>query len=172
MIIKKLNANFKSDKRNKCYIQARNFFLAAKRCGRIEKFQESGMPQVLSIPEYVNLAFSCELYIKTLLYKGNEPIKGHNLRNLFNQLDITLQNKLSDGLEIPTKEVCKLLDEHSELFSNMRYRFECCQYRESFSVPVQFFYSMVELLDQLSQETLGVKPYPSTNVGIDFIQGI
>jgi len=49
------------------------------------------MNQVLSVPEYVNIAFSCELYIKTLLYQDNEPIQEHNLINLFDQLNEKLQ---------------------------------------------------------------------------------
>jgi hypothetical protein len=57
-------ADIKPEKRKRCYIQARCFFFAAKRCGRLEECEESGSPQILPTPEYVNIAFSCELYLK------------------------------------------------------------------------------------------------------------
>jgi hypothetical protein len=153
----------KIGKRKRCYIQARDFFFAAKRCGKTEECKESGMPQRLSVPEYVNIAFSCELYIKTLLYKGEERIKEHTLIKLFDRIDVNLRNKLSDDLKMPIEEIRRLLHEHSQLFSEMRYRFESLQYGESFSIPLQFLYSLAISLDRLAQETIGVLPYPLAN---------
>jgi hypothetical protein len=159
--------NSRPEKRMRSYIQARNFFFAAIRCGRAEVCEESGMYQVLSVPEYVNIALSCELYIKTLLYKGEERIQEHKLIILFDQLDVKLQNTLSDDLKMPIQEIRNLLREHSKLFLEMRYRFESLQYSDSFSIPLKFFYSMAKSLDKLAQETIGVNPYPSTNADID-----
>lgn len=45
------------EKRKQCYIQARSFYFAAKRCGQAEMCEESGLNQILPIPEYVNIAF-------------------------------------------------------------------------------------------------------------------
>lgn len=157
----------KTEKQKKSLIQARNFFFAAIRCGRAEICEESGVYQVLPIPEYVNIALSCELYMKTLLYKGGERIREHKLIILFDRLDVKLQKKLSDDLEMPIQEIRNLLEEHSKLFQEMRYRFESLQYSESFSIPLIFFYSLAKSLDQLAQVAIGVVPYSSTNVDID-----
>lgn len=151
------------EKRKKCYIQARSFFLAAKRCGGEELCPESGTHQILPIPECVNIAFSCELYLKSLLYKDNKRIEGHGLAYLFSELDVTLRNRVSEISKIDEAEIKNLLEQHSNLFQNMRYRFEYKQYSKSYSMPIQFFYRLVESLDELAQEIIGVEPTPSTN---------
>lgn len=158
------------EKRKRCYIQARSFYFAAKRCGRVEICEESGLNQNLLIPEYVNIAFSCELYLKALLYRDDESIKGHSLLELYNQLDVARRDRVSDISKINEVKIKSLLEQHSNLFGNMRYRFEYPQYSGSFSVPLQFFYLMAESLDQLSQENICVEPYPSTNVDINYFQ--
>lgn len=155
-----------SEKRKRCYIQARSFFYAAKRCGRTEMCEESGSPQNLSIPEYVNIAFSCELHLKTLLYKGEEMIKDHNLSNLFSQLDVTIRHRVSKIIKIDEIQIKNSLDQNANLFTDMRYRFETKEYCGSFSLPLQFFYLIVEALDQLAQEIIGVEQYPSTSVNV------
>lgn len=158
------------EKRKRCYIQARSFFFAAKRCRRIEICEESGLSQSLPIPEYVNIAFACELYLKALLYSDSEIIKGHSLSDLFSRLDVAHRHRVSKILKIEEVQIMILLEQHSNLFRNMRYRFEYPQYSGSFSVPLQFFYLMVESLDELAQEIISVEPYPSTNADIDYFQ--
>lgn len=160
-------ADKRPEKRRRCYIQARSFFFAAKRCGRIEICEESDIPQGLPIPEYVNIAFSCELYLKTLLYQDEEIIKEHRLSSLFRKLDATLRRKVAEILEMKDTEIEEFLDKHLNLFTEMRYRFESPQYSESYSIPLQLFYSLAISLDQLAQETIGVVPYPWTGSTID-----
>lgn len=38
------------------------------------------------IPSIVNLAFSCELYLKSLISDGESRASGHDLEELFNEL--------------------------------------------------------------------------------------
>jgi plasmid maintenance system antidote protein VapI len=71
-----------------------------------------------------------------------------------------LRHRVAEILEMNEAEIGKLLEEHSNLFKDMRYRFESSRYSESFSVPLQFFYSLAKSLDQLAQETIGIIPYP------------
>lgn len=160
------------EKRKRCYIQARNFFYAAKRCGRLELCEESGSHQVLIIPEYVNIAFSCELYLKAVLYRDEEIIREHKLLDLFNKLDITLKDRVAEILNTDKEQIDILLEKYTNLFTKMRYSFEKPQYNESFSVPLDFFYKMAESLDILAQEIIGVEPYPSTNVNIDLFNDL
>ncbi len=160
--------NVGTEKSKKCYIQARSFFLAAKRCGKDEICEESGSNQYLPIPEYVNIAFACELYIKVLLYIEEDIIMSHNLLHLFNRLEASKRHRVSKIMNIHEAQITKLLNQHSDMFRNMRYRFEYQQYRESFSMPINFFYSLAESLDKVAQETIGVEPYPSTNANIHY----
>ncbi|WP_313180893.1 hypothetical protein [Lacrimispora sp.] len=158
-------------KQEKCYIQARGFFFAAKRCGRTEICEESGLNQNLLIPECVNIAFSCELYFKVLLYKNQEVIREHSLFNLFNQLDDAKKKKISESLKMGQTQLKSLIKQHSNLFNRMRYRSEFPQYSGSFSVPLQFFYQLAESLDKLARELIDIDPYPITKIYIDNLQG-
>ena len=38
------------------------------------------------VPSIVNMAFACELYLKSMLSDGERIIQGHHLGKLFNQL--------------------------------------------------------------------------------------
>lgn len=158
------------NKSKRCYIQARSFLFAAERCGRIEECVESGMPQALIIPEYVNIAFSCELYLKTLLYKESESIQNHNLSELFMQLDIGLSNRISLSLNMDKEKINSLLVQYKNLFIKMRYQYEKPQ--ENLSVPLQFFYELTKSLDQIAREIIDIEPYPSTNVNSDTFYNI
>lgn len=153
------------NKSKRCYIQARSFLFAAERCGCVEECVESGMPQILIIPEYVNIAFSCELYLKTLLYKESESIKNHKLSELFTQLDIGISNRIALSLNLDIEKINSLLGQYENLFVKMRYQYEKPQ--ENLSVPLQFFYNLTKSLDQIAQEIIDIEPYPSTSVNSD-----
>lgn len=83
---------------------------------------------------------------------------------MFSRLDSTLRNRVSEISKIDEGQIKELLEQHSKLFQNMRYRVECKQYSQSYSMPIQFFYRLGESLDELAHEIIGVEPYPSTNV--------
>lgn len=152
----------KLKKNRKSYIQARAFYFAAKRCGREEECEESGLPQNLNMPEYVNIAFACELYLKTLIYQNEEIIREHNFLELFKELNKIDRQRVKEILKMSDSDITELLDEHSDLFEEMRYYFEFNKYgaKEGFSVPLDFFYSFANALDQTARETLKFDPYP------------
>ena len=49
--------------------------------------------QIVAIPAFVNGLFSCELYLKSILNTNN---KGHNLKELFDLLDVDKKKELED----------------------------------------------------------------------------
>lgn len=110
------------------------------------------------------------MYLKALLYRDNEIIKEHRLSELFRRLDAAKKHRVSEILKKDEGEIKNLLEQHSNLFSKMRYRFEYLEYSKNFSVPLRFFYLMTESLDQLAQETISVEPCPSTNVDIGYFE--
>lgn len=154
-------------KQKQFYIQARNFYFAAKRCGRSELIEESGLNQNLLIPECVNIAFSCELYLKALLFKNQEIIREHSLFGLYNLLDTATKDEIFNCMKMGPDQLGLLIKQHSELFTKMRYRFEYPQYKDNFTVPLEFFYNIAESLDQIARRYIGIEPYPTTKYGID-----
>ena len=51
------------------------------------------------IPSMVNMAFSCELFFKSLLSDGNSMVKGHSLEELFYKLSPDLQKRIMEHPE-------------------------------------------------------------------------
>ncbi len=74
----------------------------------------------------VNLAFCCELLLKSMLNNGAK-IKGHKLRPLFSTLDEKWKQLiiLKMGYENSNQIFYHLLDEISNSFEKWRYIYEC-----------------------------------------------
>ena len=76
----------------------------------------------------VNAAFACELYIKALIiYHDKKSVKGHNLTDLFNEMDEEIQNKVKE--KFPYGNIAKSdfdlnLCEVSKAFEVSRYGYE------------------------------------------------
>ncbi len=153
-------------KREHCYIQARNFYHAAVRCGRVEENEESGMNQNLVIPECVNIVFSCELFLKVLLYKDDEIIREHNLLKLYKTLDDTIRDKIVNIIGIDESSFIGMLEEYGDFFKDIRYQFDYKRFKEGLTLPLLFFYGLAKALDQFVQETINIKPYSSTSVDL------
>lgn len=73
---------------------ANNFFEAAERCDfPVGEVNEQNWPLV--IPEFVNRAFACELYLKAIaIATDTKVVNKHQLDLLFNQLKIEDKNKI------------------------------------------------------------------------------
>lgn len=75
---------------------ANNFFDAASRCD-FPKGEVNDNNYPLLIPEFVNRAFACELYLKLIATATNIKAKNkHQLEYLFNHLKIEDKNKIFD----------------------------------------------------------------------------
>jgi len=107
------------------------------------EFLEISINNKTYIPNFVNMAFACELYLKIILqYKNREYCKGHDLKTLYdevvktvdeNELLIILAEEISKNLSF---DFCKnniinaecnlqnMFSEHSNLFVEWRYIFD------------------------------------------------
>jgi len=77
---------------------ANDFFEAAKRCGW-ERFEKKGVATTenvpLLIPEKVNMAFACELYLKAIAENKKISVKKvHDLDKIFLKLPKTVQKEI------------------------------------------------------------------------------
>lgn len=91
------------------------------------------------IPNFVNWAFSCELYLKTIDYnERNEYVNSHNLVDLYSQVkpyideasllrimsDISKEEPNSLNYDFQSYDLNELLEEHQNTFFCWRYIFE------------------------------------------------
>ena len=78
-----------------------------------------------SKPVIVNLAFSCELYMKALLMlqrKSHEIIIGHELDQLFSELDETIRERILRETNI--RNWNRFMKDSSNAFEAWRYYYE------------------------------------------------
>ncbi|MCL2569239.1 MAG: HEPN domain-containing protein [Oscillospiraceae bacterium] len=72
-----------------------------------------------------NLAFACELYIKSLIYSSGEtPKQTHELKDLYDQLDERIKKRIVCEMNLPESEVFQVLGEISGSFDYARYSHE------------------------------------------------
>lgn len=71
----------------------------------------------------VNCAFSCELYIKSMLNEGN-VVRGHKLLELFNQLDDKWKGLIIRLMEYEETIFYYFLNQSSNAFEEWRYIYE------------------------------------------------
>ena len=130
-----------------CLGEARAFLDAAKYCYNNKNI--SDFLEYLMYPFVVNLAFSCELFLKSIMIfrsNTNEFIAGHPLDDLFTALPVNDQNairalfalKCSDDLDI-------LLKSHRDAFENWRYAFE-----KPVTARVSSLIKLTECMDEYS----------------------
>lgn len=82
--------------------------------------------EVANIPAIVNAAFSCELYIKSMISESN---KEHNLKKLFAYLSQDYQNQIKDMVNSKLRNGClynfdDCLEKACNVFVEWRYIFE------------------------------------------------
>jgi hypothetical protein len=110
----------------KVYVdEAKAFLRVAEFCSEnIDKLLD-----VLMYPFGVNVSFSCELFLKAIMLhqsSTNECDKGHDLKKLYEKLDINIKNSI-EGIYSKNggnKPIDELLKEEGKSFIEWRYAYE------------------------------------------------
>ena len=133
----------------KIYYEANSFLQAANMLHGEENKLYGWFNPVL-YPIIVNISFSCELFIKCLLVKNKAPIKGHNLKELFDNLD----NEQRQQIKGLTKEndFDIVLKNHSDFFVKYRYVYE--EDNKITSVNLAFMFALANSLKDVIKEIL------------------
>lgn len=77
------------------------------------------------IPSIVNMAFACELYLKSLLSDGESETHGHFLDELFNKLDNTIKEQIKNHPQFKgDSDFDSNLKANNRVFESWRYCFE------------------------------------------------
>ena len=123
-------------------------------CGELCK---TGVPRentvFYSAPRVVNYAFSCEVFLKTLLVLYQIP-KGHHhdLKNLYNRLPKTVQEDIESEMLNKTGKLTDIggvpiLDQISNAFVDWRYSYETVPYKScSMKIDLGYLISFCETL--------------------------
>lgn len=101
---------------------------------------------ILGSPFFVNIAFSCELYIKNILLLNDSRIpKIHDLYVIFGKLKEEVKKRIIDRCGCEEQEFYRLLKECANLFKEYRYGFE----KENLPNPnKKFILNFVDELDE------------------------
>ena len=127
------------------YFIASEFLYAAKRCNEPE-VKEIGWSQPFLVPIIVNLAFSCEIFIKTILRNKNLniPKSKHELFTLFERLPVDTKNEIIG------------LNDHSNFYSELKsisYTFAKWRYIYEYPLPSINFGFLFEFAEKLNTHT-------------------
>ena len=102
------------------------------------------------IPSIVNLAFACELYIKSLISQGeNVPPKIHRWNDLFKKRP-DLADKLKNAPEFKgDEELDNKIEEGGKVFVDWRY---ICEHDRTKSVDIVFLENFAQVLHNLAKD--------------------
>ncbi len=108
----------------------------------------------LTLPSAVLSAFSCEVYLKSMIDK--KTIKGdkHNLGNLFNHLSADIKDKVYKCLA-PSNTITEFgetLADNADIFKKLRYIHE----KDSYQYNLDFLMWFANTLKQVSKEVLAI----------------
>ena len=90
-------------------------------------------------------AFSCELYLKSIIYStGKNRITGHSLEELFNEVPTNIRNEILNKVEQydPQNYFMTGLRDNGDAFTKVRYLFE----RERIRFSPSFLLSFAQIL--------------------------
>ena len=121
------------------------FLQTAIRCGN-----EQDRSTWLAIPEIVNRAFACELYMKAILCAGQKVIYGHNLKDLFGLLPSEVQTGMKKRLSYPDTDFADKLKGVSDIFEECRYTYGYSEIR----IDLLFLRRFAENISEISHKLL------------------
>lgn len=80
------------------------------------------------VPEIVNMAFSCEVFLKTIIVIEGKKVKGHKLKELWNELNPCYAQMIMDELksvtELEQDDILASIENISNAFAEWRYLYE------------------------------------------------
>lgn len=126
-----------------CYNNANEFFNLA--------FNSIENPY-LSTAVFCNFAFSCELYLKSLLLNEQKNIRGHELTKLFNHLNDKFKEETYDFFKCEiSKELFHLqLKESKMAFEVLRYEHEY----KGMTTNALFIFQLAGCLKQIAESVI------------------
>lgn len=134
--------------------QANSFYICSQLCKR-ELDKQPGRHDIYATPQIVNLAFACEVYLKTLLTFSEIDIKKkHKLNDLFDALPDEDKRHIETYMQTcyPFQSVVgwRKIDIEANAFVNWRYSYE----RVTLSCDISYLEALAQILQMLCCEKL------------------
>ena len=107
------------------------------------------MPVSMELPKFVMLSFSCELFIKSMLYTKTNKVEGHDLDELIAKLDCGDMESIKKNMDHP-ESFDSDLKEFNKPFVEFRYSFE----KASCAIDTVFINSLSDVLYLVSAERI------------------
>ncbi len=105
-----------------------------------------------------NIAFSCELFLKAILYGYKIDFNNsHNLNNLFALLPDSERERVSKNMLHYHKDFYQLLKDHSKAFEILRYSCELKGFMADLNFLISFAYTLRRVYDTLSEHNCFTK---------------
>ncbi len=80
------------------------------------------------VPEIVNMAFSCEVFLKAIIVIEGKEVKGHKLKELWNEMNPCYAQMIMDELksvtELEQDDILANIENISNAFAVWRYLYE------------------------------------------------
>ena len=124
---------------------ADTFFCAAERCNENRHITNEKF-EWLPVPAIVNMAFACELYMKSILILNTETSKEHNLNELYHTLPPKIKEKIQQKFNSDTPYFQESLNKVADCFEECRYLYEY----ETLTVNLPFLWRFAEVLKEIS----------------------
>jgi hypothetical protein len=108
----------------------------------------------LTLPSAVLSAFSCEVYLKSMIDPNSIKGDKHNLKNLFNHLSADIKNKIYKRLASSNiiTEFEETLANNADIFKKLRYIHE----KNSYQYNLNFLMWFADTLNQVSKDVLAI----------------
>lgn len=124
----------------------------------VQKGMENENIRLMCIPDIILCAFTCELYLKDLIYKESvqdEYVRGHKLDELYLLLSDNVKNYIKDETLEGLKTYCpnreydfdQSLKENGNAFVEVRYFYE-----NNIKIDYLFLTVLVEVLENISRQ--------------------
>lgn len=154
-----MKSNQKSNITNwrSCYYVANSFLQSAEKL--YEDYQVIlGWFNPLLYPIIVNCAFSCELFLKSLLSLENIEIRTHNLDKLYEKLNAQDKEFILNNTGFTDPEEFKgILNNHGDFFERFRYIHEEGEKHTPKSVNLNFLFGFARTIKLLIDEKCSIK---------------
>lgn len=106
------------------------------------------------VPSIVNMAFACELYLKSLISKGPDFMEGHDWEELFAALSQQQQTAIvNDPHFKDDNDFIDKLKEGARIFIDWRY---CCEHKKEISVDFIFLEEFAYVLHDLAEKEVSL----------------
>lgn len=133
-----------------------NFYDCSTMCRNVTDLREHFH---FKVPQIVNLAFACEVFLKTIILTTQNEVRGHELKKLWSELDhelrVQLMVAIQDFTKLDESTILQMIENISNAFTEWRYLYEV----SGLSIQIGFLEDFTYVLRDTTCKILYNKSY-------------